>query len=106
MLRYTVFITSDARRDLDEIAAWISRDSPEYADRVQSRIVDAIGTLAVMPNRFSFSRESLAGDPRAEGLRQLVLDTYRIIFEVRNQSVIVFAVVHGHRDKWEGPTQL
>jgi toxin ParE1/3/4 len=79
--------------DLDEAAAFISRDNPEAAKRTVKRIRDAARLLSDQPN---------AGRPgRVHGTRELVITGTPFIFPYRvvRNTVQILRVLHGAR-KW------
>ena len=79
-MSYSIRIKSSAARELSKVAA---------QDR--SRIVGAIDRLAENP----FLGNVLKGDLR--GLRRLRLGDYRVLYEVRNDELVVLAVRVAHR---------
>ena len=79
-MSYSIRIKSSAARELSKVAA---------QDR--SRIVGAIDRLAENP----FLGNVLKGDLR--GLRRLRLGDYRVLYEVRNDELVVLVVQVAHR---------
>lgn len=103
MTRYAVQLTPDAIEYLSKIVSWIAWDSPAYAKAVHERLRRAVAELSTMPRRYEFAREAASGDKDAKELRQAVVGPYRIVFTIEENVVTVFAIVHAHRDKWQGP---
>jgi toxin ParE1/3/4 len=85
--------TEPALNDLKEIAAFIAKDSPTYARRFGNRLREAPKQLKLFPQVGSvvpeFDRETL---------RELLVEPYRIVYEVREDACYVLAVVHGSRN--------
>ena len=81
-----------AANDLDSIRTYIAKDSPRNADRFIARIRRAVANL----RNFPFSGEVLAADEDSE-LREIYVNSYRVIFRRRDDSILIIAVVHGAR---------
>jgi toxin ParE1/3/4 len=83
-----------AAEDLQEISDYIGQSSPAYADSMIERIINAVERLEQFP---------LMGhrvlDVRIKGveLRELSARPYRIVYRVRDDRVVVLAIVHGVR---------
>lgn len=94
--KYSVFITAEASLDLEAIGDYIAAESPENAARFIARIRVAITKLALWPRRFAKARE--ASDFPLRDLRQTVLSSYRIIFEIEGDSVHILHIRHVSRN--------
>ncbi|MCK5231246.1 MAG: type II toxin-antitoxin system RelE/ParE family toxin [Desulfobulbaceae bacterium] len=82
-----------ANKDLDNIEAYISKDSPSAAIRVVLRIIEAVEILPKHPG---------AGRPgRVEGTKELVISNtpYIVPYRLKNGTVEVLRVFH-HAKKW------
>jgi toxin ParE1/3/4 len=81
-----------ALADVEAIAAYIGSDSPFYAGSVVRRIVEITRTL----EKFPFAGREV---PEFEdsNLRELIAYSYRIIYRVESEDVMVAAVIHGKR---------
>lgn len=82
-----------ALADVESIAAYISSDSPAYAKIVVKKIVRLTRQLARFPQS---GREV----PEFQGpsLRELFAYSYRIIYKVETEEVIIASVIHGKRN--------
>jgi addiction module RelE/StbE family toxin len=82
-----------ALADVEAIASYIASDSPIYARSVVRRIITLTRTLRDFP---------LAGrkvpEFDDENVRELIAYSYRVIYRVEGEEVIVAAVIHGKRD--------
>ena len=87
---FHVQLTLDAARDLEDICA------PGRADRVLERIEDALHGLSEFPERGSQPRELLEIGIRE--YRQVIFKTYRIIYRITGQDVVVLLIADGRRD--------
>ncbi len=94
---FTVELTADAVRDLEEICDFIDRHrSPAGADHVLERIEQAFGSLSEYPNRGSYPRELL--DVGIREFREIFFRPYRIIYRVTEGNVYVLLIADGRRD--------
>lgn len=81
-----------ALTDVEEIALYIERDSPLYAQAVVTKIVRATATLADFPCVGRIVPELNQAD-----FRELFVYSYRVIYQVRAETVLIVAVIHGKR---------
>ena len=82
-----------ALADVESIAAYISSDSPAYAKIVVKKIVKPTRQLARFPQ--SGREVPEFQDPL---LRELLAYSYRIIYKVETEEVIIASVIHGKRN--------
>jgi toxin ParE1/3/4 len=82
-----------AERDLTEIGAFVADDSPLYAVNLVDRLVQAAERLQVHPRLGRAVPEYDRTD-----LREIIVSSYRLVYLVRGEDVIVVRVVHGARD--------
>ena len=96
-MRFTVFLTFDAARDLEDLYAYIAlHDAPRKADYVLDQIAKAFATLSRFPERGAYPRELLALGIRE--YREIFFKPYRIVYRVMDQNVYVLLIVDGRRD--------
>jgi len=81
-----------ALRDLEAIANYISCDSPAYASTVVKNITTRTRTLGQFPQ---IGRKVPEFDD--ESMRELMEYSYRIIYQVKAEHVLIAAVIHGKR---------
>jgi addiction module RelE/StbE family toxin len=86
-----------ARSDLEAIGDYIAKDSPARAAVFADRLIDATERLADFPESGRVIPE--IGDPNS---REIPLGSYRILYHVESQDVIIVAIVHGAR-QWPPP---
>ena len=91
MDRYTVFISPQAYRDLEEIYAYIAHEklAPENAEGQVSRVRKAILGLAELPQSH---QDRLVGRYAGKGYKQLVIDNYIAIFRINENRRVVYVV--------------
>lgn len=82
-----------ARTDLQSIHHHIANDSPRYATRVIQDIVDKVGNLVSLPRIGRVVPE--IGE---ETVREIGMYSYRIIYELRADTLYVHGVIHKRRD--------
>jgi toxin ParE1/3/4 len=77
---------------VDEIAAYIARDSPTYAAAVVEKILDVTRNLQNFPLLGRIVPES-----NEESIRERFVYSYRLIYQVQQETVTIIAVVHEKR---------
>ena len=84
-------------RRLDQIGAYIAKESPASAARVVARIVSAVNLLAAQP--------AMGRIGRLANTRELILVDipYVVAYRVRDESVEILTVMHAAR-RW--PAEL
>lgn len=85
--------TTPAKLDLKQIHDYIARDSKFYAQKVSLEIVEKTEKLKIFPEIGRVVPE--IGDPN---IRELIIYSYRIIYEVFPDKVEILALIHGKRD--------
>jgi len=84
--------TEPAVADLESIQNYIARDSAEYADAIVDRLILSVDQLEAFPD--SGRRVPESADSK---IRELLVESYRIIYRRRKGAVQILAVVHGAR---------
>jgi plasmid stabilization system protein ParE len=82
-----------ARADLRAIHDFIARDSKHYARKVTQDLVAKVDVLDQLPRSGRVVPE--LGE---ETLRELSAHSYRILYEIRDDAVVVLAVIHKRRE--------
>jgi toxin ParE1/3/4 len=88
-----VIWTLAAWNDLETVADFISRDSPYYAAAWVRSVRDAARSLNLMSMRGRVVPE--IGDRQ---IRELIVQSYRLIYKVERSRVVVLGIIHGARD--------
>ena len=90
-----VIIDESAVADIDGLAAWVAKDSPQGARSVVEKILQTIERLALFPEMGHTGRDAGTYERGVSGT------PYIIAYEVRKKpsAVLVIAVVHGARDR-------
>jgi plasmid stabilization system protein ParE len=90
-----VIVRKAARRDLDDILDWISKDNPRAAKAMVSRILLRVNRLAT-PGLAKMGRLGLV-----EGTRELLEPPYIIVYRVDDAAgeIAVLNIVHCARKR-------
>jgi toxin ParE1/3/4 len=81
-----------ALNDLEGIAEYIATDSPTYAGIVVKKIVNQTRMLAQFPRAGHKVPEF-----DDENIRELIVYSYRIIYRVWENEIVITVVIHGKR---------
>jgi toxin ParE1/3/4 len=96
-MRFKVFLTKDALRDLEELYDYIAlHDTPRKADYVLDKIEKAFSNLSDLPERGAHPKELLALGIRE--YREIFFKPYRIIYRIIKKKVYILLIVDGRRD--------
>jgi toxin ParE1/3/4 len=88
----TLVWTPGAVRDLEQIHAYITADTPRYADVVAARIVQAFERLEDFPQSGRVVPELARDD-----VRELIQGAYRLVYQLRGDRAEILAIHHGAR---------
>ena len=77
---------------LDNIADYISQDSPENAKKFVQEIFKKVENLSAFPYM-----GRMVPDQPNEKVREIVYKTYRIIYEIKDDFIDILIVAHGSR---------
>ena len=91
-MAHRVVWSQRALGDVDAIASYIAKDSFSYAGTVVRKILMSTRSLSSFP--FSGRKVPEVDD---ENLREVFAYSYRVIYRVEQDKVVVAAVIHGRR---------
>lgn len=91
-MAYRVSWSPEALEDLEAIALFIERDSPQYARAVVRKLMAMGRSLSEFAERGRIVPE--LDEPNT---RERFVHSYRLIYRVAGQHVTIAAVVHGRR---------
>ena len=93
-MTYTVVVTPEAERDLDQVFRFAALETPDRARTFVTGLRRRLKTLAAMPRRCPRAPED-----GLDGLeiRHLIHGRYRIIFAIDDPTVVILQVRHGAR---------
>lgn len=83
-----------AEADLDDLYDYIARDVPYYAEQFIDRLIEAVSLLKDHPQ---LGRRVPEAEER-EDVRELIFQSYRIIYFFDTDQVHILTVLHGSRD--------
>lgn len=91
-MAYQVVWSPRAIEDVEAIASFIAKDSPSYAAAVVRKVLDTTTNL----NKFPLSGRVVPelGNP---AIREKLVYSYRIIYQVEADTITIAAVIHGKR---------
>jgi plasmid stabilization system protein ParE len=99
-LNYRFEITARALADADDAYTWIAHRSPDAAERWYQGLFERIETLTRQPRRCPLAAEN-AKHP--EEIREILYgkrgNKYRILFTIRDDTVVVLYIHHGARNE-------
>ena len=91
-MAWRVTWTDSAWRELENAASYIAQDSPRYAAALMGEARSAARSLKQWPRR---GRTVPEFDNPA--VREIFVKSYRLIYEVHDNRVVILAFVHGAR---------
>jgi len=91
-MEYQVTWSPEAVEDLESIAAYIERDSSFYAQSVVSQILETSRKIKEFPLIGRMLPE--IGD---ENIRERFIYSYRLVYKIQQQRILIVAVIHGKR---------
>ena len=91
-MAFRVAWTESAWQELEQAADFIARDSPRFAAALVDEVRSAASSLRRFPKRGRVLPE--VGD---ESIRELFVKSYRLIYEIRQDDIVILAVIHGAR---------
>jgi plasmid stabilization system protein ParE len=97
-MSFSVVLARKAAREIEEQYDWLAQRSEAAANRWRTSLLEAIDTLEEHAERCPEAPEA----EWHEGLRQLLhgkrRQVHRILFEIREQTVVVLRVRHSAQD--------
>ncbi len=79
--------------DLDAAAEYIHRDSPSYAAAFVYRILETVRSLSDLADR-----GRVVPEIRDKTIRELFINSYRLIYRIDKTRVAILALIHGKRE--------
>lgn len=83
-----------AESDINSIYDYIARDVPYYAELFINKLIEATDTLETHPRIGRCVPEAEDRD----SIRELIVQRYRIVYRIDNESIYILTVIHGSRD--------
>jgi plasmid stabilization system protein ParE len=85
--------TEPAVSDLQSIVDYISRHSEYYGGAFAERILEAAESLSQFPEMGRIVPEF-----GRDEIRELIFQSYRIIYQIEEERILILAVIHGSRN--------
>jgi plasmid stabilization system protein ParE len=102
---YRLEITDRARDDADAAFEWMAENiSPAFAEKWYQGLYKQIGTLTKLPTRCPVARESRKFPEKIQELlygKPKHKHKYRILFTIRDDTVVILYVYHSSRNELE-----
>ena len=99
-MSYSVHLTDDAVRDLEELYDYIDQhDVPGKADYVVEQIEKVFSSLSENPRRGVYPKELVSIGIKE--YREIFFKPYRIIYRIVEKKVFVLLIVDGRRNMQE-----
>ena len=91
-MAHRVVWSGRALADVDDTASYIAKDSSSYARTVVRNILASTRSLSTFPRSGRIVPEF-----EDENVREIFAYSYRVIYRVEADEVVVAAVIHGKR---------
>lgn len=95
METYKINIFPTAKRDMEDVIAYLNTLSPEAALRYYDLLVDEIASLAKMPERCPRPKDLALA---AKGYRYLIVQNYLVFYVVVGDTVQIRRILYARRD--------
>ena len=92
-MAYRIGWSRRALQDLEGLADYIAADSPTYAKNVVKKILSQTRMLKQFPRA---GRKVPEFDD--ENVRELIVYSYRVIYRLLEDEIVIAAVIHGRRN--------
>jgi len=94
--QYKVIVSDRARQMLAGHVRFLAQKSPAAARRTKNELMDAIRSLATMPERFPFLSAQFV--PMNKYHKMFVEKSYLILYQIKDQTVFVDYIVDCRQD--------
>ncbi len=92
-MRHRVIITDPADRNFRDHFQWIRELSPQGAEAWRARIIEAVSSLEIAPDRHAIARESAAFPVEIRCLLSgKNRSAFRILYQIKGDEVRVLAI--------------
>ncbi|NLW91719.1 MAG: type II toxin-antitoxin system RelE/ParE family toxin [Syntrophomonadaceae bacterium] len=94
--QYKVMVSDRARQMLASHIRFLAQINPVAARRTKNELIDAIRSLAIMPERFPFLNAQFI--PLNKYHKMFVEKRYLILYQIKDQTVFVDYIVDCRQD--------
>ncbi len=92
-MAYKIVWTDEALSDIESIGSYIEKDSPFYAELVVNRFFSSAEQLTDFPEM-----GRIVPEEQDESVRELIVYSYRLMYEIRSSEIYILMVIHCKRD--------
>lgn len=85
--------TDEALSDLEAIGEYYEQTSPQYAPVIVNRLYTSVEQLNEFPE---MGRQ--VPEVRHESLRELIVEGYRVVYQLREERIEIVTVLHSRQD--------
>ena len=89
---YRIVWSPEAIEDIESIAEYIERDSKFYAKAVVNKVFKVTEKLKDFPKS-----GRVVPEIGREDIRELIVYSYRLVYQIREEQILIIAVIHGKR---------
>ena len=91
--RRRVVWSRGASLELDAAISHIAQESPETAAALLERILEAAASLSTLS-----ARGRVVPERSEPSIRELLVDPFRLVYQVRIEEVVMLALIHQRQD--------
>ena len=89
---YQVIWSPEVAEDIDSIVEYISQDSLFYAQSIVLKILETSRSIKKFP---LIGR--IVPEIGNENIREIFIYSYRLVYQLKNETIFIVAVIHGKR---------
>jgi plasmid stabilization system protein ParE len=98
-MRHRVIITDPADRNFRDHFQWIKKRSPQGAEVWRARMIEAVRSLEIQPDRHAIARESAAFPAEIRCLLSgKNSSAFRILYQIKGDEVRILAIRRPSQD--------
>ena len=94
-MKRKVSFTKSSRRDIKSIVDYIRQDKPIAAEKFKNTLLQKARSLTLFSERGRMLAYGKAKDKAV--YRELMIGDYRMIYKIKNETVFIMRVIHGHQ---------
>lgn len=96
-MKYEVFVTAAAERDMEEIYDFLAENrSLDDAEYVRAKLLEVVERLEQFPNRGTHPDDLVELGTTA--FREIFFKPYRVIYRIMDKRVYIYVVTEGRHD--------
>ena len=91
-MEYQVIWSPEVAEDIDSIVEYISQDSLFYAQSIVLKILETSRSIKKFP---LIGR--IVPEIGNENIREIFIYSYRLVYQLKNETIFIVAIIHGKR---------